>query len=72
MLDFGQINDLINAAIKSYNDEITRARWIQEGAGQTYEDYMKSLDNAYKKQADHRNAAEIDRDTAAIFAAAGM
>lgn len=74
MLDFRQSAELINAAIENYNDEITLFRWIinYERNGTPYEDFKKSLKKKYTTAADHRSAAEIDRDTAAIFAAAGM
>lgn len=74
MLDFRQCSELIDTAIENYNEEIIQLRWIvnYEHTGMKYEDFKRSLDNKNTTTADHRSAAEIDRDTAARFAAAGM
>ena len=74
MLDFDQIHDLINTAVQNHNDETTYRHWLNTGSqtGQSYNEYMKSIDRAQKQSEDHRSAAEIIDDNAAIFAAAGM
>ena len=71
MLDFKQIVKLIEAAYYNYNEEMLWERFVHtyEPRGMTYDEFKKSLKTPEKE--DHRCAAEILDETAAIFAAAG-
>lgn len=71
MLDFSQARELVETAIDNYNEEIMIERFIHtyEPRGMTYDEFKKSLKTPKKE--DHRCAAEILDETAALFAAAG-